>query len=178
MTPILLSIIMITSHVKTMAVIFIQTPISVIRPMAIATALYYSSDGSNCMTNPGVLFNPTEWDEYLMTHPGTRYTLDQQCYFIYGEGSFFCGVSVVTLGPSVVITVNIKRVRYSSVRSLKPDWRSGTNTLTVRQLWGISSAPALLCLNSAIKKISSHSKHRKYVRMYEHVLAVFKSWDD
>ena len=49
------------------------------------------------MTNPGVLFNPTRWNEYLMTRPGSRYTL--QCYFIYGEVTYFCGVSVVTTDP-------------------------------------------------------------------------------
>ncbi|KAK3577643.1 hypothetical protein CHS0354_016038 [Potamilus streckersoni] len=45
----------------------------------------------NCLTNPGIFFDNEEWKNYAMKLPGERYTPKEQCQFINGPTSEFCG---------------------------------------------------------------------------------------
>ena len=59
------------------------------------TFLYalFCSENNNCLLDQTVPYvNITDLLENL---PGEKYTPDEQCRIIFGEESFFCGVSVL-----------------------------------------------------------------------------------
>ena len=47
---------------------------------------------SNCLVDQGDYFNKAEWNKHVKSLPGERYTLNQQCELILGEGYTYCEV--------------------------------------------------------------------------------------
>ena len=57
---------------------------------------FKNSAGSNCLTNVPTLYNETEYQSSLATLPGQRFTLNDMCALVHGQGSVYCGVSACT----------------------------------------------------------------------------------